>query len=262
MTLEDLANYKGEWVEPARTNYHGYDILELPPPAQAWAAEEILNILGACVPQWTTGQSLASLGPANPEYWHLLIEAKKLAYADLYQYNADPDFATVPLRQIAVGEICRFAVRKSGSAARLDAGTSGKFFHAGRHDRAVDRRFRRQHGVLGEQQLFRLRLRRDRAGLRFHSAQSRRVIYAQSQESQCDRASQKAIQHPVRGLRDAQRSAADDGDVDGRRHAGAGTRAVVGRHFGSGRQFAGGRGYGAIPPFPSVECAELGDASV
>ena len=100
MTLEDLANYKGEWVEPARTVYHGYDILELPPPAQAWATEEILNILGACVPQWTTGQSLASLGPRNPEYWHFLIEAKKLAYADLYQYNADPDFATVPLRKL------------------------------------------------------------------------------------------------------------------------------------------------------------------
>jgi gamma-glutamyltranspeptidase/glutathione hydrolase len=100
MTLEDLANYKGEWVEPARTVYHGYDILELPPPAQAWATEEILNILGACVPQWTTGQSLASLGPKNPEYWHLLIEAKKLAYADLYRFNADPNFATVPLRKL------------------------------------------------------------------------------------------------------------------------------------------------------------------
>jgi gamma-glutamyltranspeptidase/glutathione hydrolase len=34
MTLEDLAGYHGEWVEPARTRYHGYDILELPPPAQ------------------------------------------------------------------------------------------------------------------------------------------------------------------------------------------------------------------------------------
>jgi gamma-glutamyltranspeptidase / glutathione hydrolase len=100
MTLEDLANYKGEWVEPARTVYHGYDILELPPPAQAWATDEILNILRVCVPQWTTGQSLASLGPTNPQYWHFLIEAKKLAYADLYQYNADPNFATVPLGKL------------------------------------------------------------------------------------------------------------------------------------------------------------------
>ena len=100
MTLEDLANYSGEWVEPARTQYHGFDILELPPPAQAWATNEILNILQDCVPRWAPGQTLASLGPANPQYWHLLIEAKKLAYADLYKYNADPDFHPVPLARL------------------------------------------------------------------------------------------------------------------------------------------------------------------
>ncbi len=100
MTLEDLAGYKGEWVEPARTQYHGFDILELPPPAQAWAANEILNILQACVPRWAPGQTLASLGPANAQYWHLFVEAKKLAYADLYKYNADPDFHPVPLARL------------------------------------------------------------------------------------------------------------------------------------------------------------------
>jgi gamma-glutamyltranspeptidase / glutathione hydrolase len=100
MTLEDLANYRGEWVEPARSRYHGYDILELPPPSQAWATEEILNILQACVPQWIPGQTLASLGPTNPEYWHFLVEAKKLAYADLYRYNADPNFAAVPVAKL------------------------------------------------------------------------------------------------------------------------------------------------------------------
>jgi gamma-glutamyltranspeptidase / glutathione hydrolase len=100
MTLEDLASYQGEWVEPARTSYRGYDILELPPPAQAWATLELLNILQSCVPQWTPGQTLASLGPANPEYWHLLVEAKKLAYADLYHYNADPGFVAVPVAKL------------------------------------------------------------------------------------------------------------------------------------------------------------------
>jgi gamma-glutamyltranspeptidase / glutathione hydrolase len=100
MTLQDLADYRGEWVEPARTQYHGFEILELPPPAQAWAANELLNILQACVPQWAPGETLASLGPANPLYWHLLVEAKKLAYADLYQYNADPHFAVVPLAKL------------------------------------------------------------------------------------------------------------------------------------------------------------------
>ena len=100
MTLKDLANYQGKWVEPARIQYHGFDILELPPPSQAWAADEELNILQTCLPQWAPGETLASLGLTNPKYWHLLVEAKKLAYADLYRYNADPDFASVPLGKL------------------------------------------------------------------------------------------------------------------------------------------------------------------
>ena len=100
MTLKDLGEYHGEWVEPARSRYHGHEIIELPAPSQAWAANEILNILQACVPHWVPGATLASLGPANPEYWHLLVEAKKLAFIDLFAYNADPRFAKVPLDRL------------------------------------------------------------------------------------------------------------------------------------------------------------------
>ncbi|WP_376745899.1 gamma-glutamyltransferase, partial [Serratia marcescens] len=52
MTLEDLASYTGEWVDAATTTYHGYDVSMLPPPAQTWATNEMLNVLEACVPQW------------------------------------------------------------------------------------------------------------------------------------------------------------------------------------------------------------------
>ena len=100
MTLDDLANYRGEWVEPARSTYRGYDLLELPPPSQAWATNEMLNILEACLPKWAPGKTLASLGPKDPQYWHILIEAKKLAYADLVRYNADPNFASIPLAKL------------------------------------------------------------------------------------------------------------------------------------------------------------------
>ena len=67
MTLDDLASYSGEWITPATTNYHGYDVFTLPPPAQTWATDEILNILDACVPQWAPGQTLASARPRQPE---------------------------------------------------------------------------------------------------------------------------------------------------------------------------------------------------
>jgi gamma-glutamyltranspeptidase / glutathione hydrolase len=100
MTMDDLANYKGEFVEAATSNYHGYDLFELPPPSQAWAANEMLNILEACVPKWAPGQTLAALGPRNPKYWHLLVEAKKLAYRDLHAFNADPNFVKVPLERL------------------------------------------------------------------------------------------------------------------------------------------------------------------
>lgn len=100
MTLADLAAYHGEWVEAAHTTYHGHDMYELPPPSQAWAALEMLNVLEACVPVWAPGQTLAGLGPRSPTYWHLMVEAKKLAYADLIAFNADPDFVKVPTERL------------------------------------------------------------------------------------------------------------------------------------------------------------------
>jgi gamma-glutamyltranspeptidase/glutathione hydrolase len=98
MTLQDLANYKGEWVTPASTSYHGdFTVYGTTAPSQAWGIIEALNILEQCVPQWYPGQSLRTLGPANPLFWHALIETKKLAYADTYAFNADPDVVSVPV---------------------------------------------------------------------------------------------------------------------------------------------------------------------
>ena len=133
MTLQDLATYRGEWVTPATTNYHGYDVFTLPPPAQTWAAEEILNILEVCVPKWAPGQTLATLGPANPKYWHLFVEAKKLAFNDLYAFNADPNFSKVPLERLLskahAASLCgkvdpdRATVTKAGGNAKSDGDT-------------------------------------------------------------------------------------------------------------------------------------------
>jgi gamma-glutamyltranspeptidase/glutathione hydrolase len=98
MTNADLAEYQSEWVEPITTNYHGYDIFQLPPPGQGFAALEMLNILEVCAP--VHGLVLADLGPTNPDYWHFMVEAKKLAYSDLQAYNADPEFADVPVERL------------------------------------------------------------------------------------------------------------------------------------------------------------------
>src|SRR5262249_10849673 len=94
MTKADLAEFQSEWTEPITTNYHSYDVFELPPPGQGFAALEMLNILEACVPKF--GTSLAALGPTDPQYWHYLVEAKKLAYSDLQATNADAKFGGAP----------------------------------------------------------------------------------------------------------------------------------------------------------------------
>lgn len=98
ISKDDLRQYQSEWVEPLTTNYHGYDIYQLPPPNQGFAALELLNILEVCVP--FHGFNLATLGPRDPQYWHFLIEAKKLAFSDLHRYNADPKFAPPPLNTL------------------------------------------------------------------------------------------------------------------------------------------------------------------
>jgi gamma-glutamyltranspeptidase / glutathione hydrolase len=131
MTLEDLAHYHGEWVEAARTRYHDHELLELPPPSQAWATNEMLNILQACVPNWLAGKTLASLGPTSPLYWHLLVETKKLAYADLYRYNADPSFAAVPLDRLLSQSYAASLCAKVDLAHASTPGPAGNFSMGG-----------------------------------------------------------------------------------------------------------------------------------
>ena len=78
----DFADHTSDWVEPVSTNYRGYDVWELPPTGQGIAALQMLNLLEP--------YDLKALGPDSPDYWHLLIEAKKLAYADRAKFYADP----------------------------------------------------------------------------------------------------------------------------------------------------------------------------
>ena len=98
MTHADLAEFESEWIEPISTNYHGYDVFQLPPPGQGFAALEMLNILEVCAP--VHGVDLSALGPSNPNYWHFLVEAKKLAYSDLQAYNGDPLFSDIPVDRL------------------------------------------------------------------------------------------------------------------------------------------------------------------
>ncbi len=92
MAMEDLAGHKSEWVKPISVNYKGYDLYELPPNGQGMAALQMLNIL--------EGFDLKNIGHNSAEYLHLLVEAKKLAFADRARYIADPEFAKIPIEKL------------------------------------------------------------------------------------------------------------------------------------------------------------------
>jgi gamma-glutamyltranspeptidase/glutathione hydrolase len=127
MNRSDLAEFEAEWVDPISTGYHGYDVFELPPPGQGFAALQMLNILDVCVPK--LGNSLAKLGPSNPMYWHLMVEAKKLAYSDLHAYNADPKFARVPVDRLLsksyAATLCDQIDLNTASKPRVGGGLDG-----------------------------------------------------------------------------------------------------------------------------------------
>ncbi|HEY3864020.1 MAG TPA: gamma-glutamyltransferase [Verrucomicrobiae bacterium] len=89
MTAEDLADYSSEWVEPISTSYRGWTVYELPPNGQGIAALCMLNIME----QFPMG----AFRPQSASALHVMIEAKKLAYADMLRYVADPKFASVPV---------------------------------------------------------------------------------------------------------------------------------------------------------------------
>lgn len=104
MSISDLAEFSSEWVEPISTTYRGWTVYELPPNGQGIAALIMLNILEENFP-------LAEFGHNSTKALHALIEAKKLAYADLLRYVADLKFSEVPVAGMLSKEYARQRAR-------------------------------------------------------------------------------------------------------------------------------------------------------
>jgi gamma-glutamyltranspeptidase / glutathione hydrolase len=92
LTMQDLAAFEPEWVEPISTTYRGWRVWEIPPNSQGIAALAMLNIMERF--------ELGKLSPVAAPLLHLEIEAQKLAYADLARYVADPRTNPAPVAQM------------------------------------------------------------------------------------------------------------------------------------------------------------------
>jgi gamma-glutamyltranspeptidase/glutathione hydrolase len=134
LTLEDLANQKIEWVQPISTSFRGKTVWELPPNNQGVAVLEMLKILEP--------YDLKALGHNSAAYLHLLIEAKKLAYADLARWVGDPAAMTVDVKRlVSPGFIAarRALLDPRKAAERVDPGdaaTAGETIYLAAADSA------------------------------------------------------------------------------------------------------------------------------
>jgi gamma-glutamyltranspeptidase/glutathione hydrolase len=96
LDARDFAEHKSDWVEPISTNYRGYDVYEMPPNTQGFLVLEMLNIL--------EGFDIKSLAHNSAEYLHLLVEAKRIAFADRAASLADPEFVPPALLKTLISK--------------------------------------------------------------------------------------------------------------------------------------------------------------
>src|SRR6185295_15135664 len=92
MAATDLEDFQPEWVTPIHSTYRGWTIHELPPNTTGIAALMMLNIME----QFPIGD----WGYHTTKSLHVMIEAKKLAFADLLRYIGDPGFAKLPVEKL------------------------------------------------------------------------------------------------------------------------------------------------------------------
>ena len=97
-TMADFDQMHARWVEPVSTTFNGYTIHEMPPSTQGFAVLEIMNLIEQCPAR--LGLTRAQINPKSADFWHLMVEAKKVAYTDLMRYNGDPDFSKIPVAML------------------------------------------------------------------------------------------------------------------------------------------------------------------
>lgn len=89
---EDFSAYRAEWVKPISTTYRGHEVFQLPPNTQGFSALQILNLL--------EGFDVQSWGEGTADYYHHIVEAVKVAFADRDEWLTDPEHVDIPLDRL------------------------------------------------------------------------------------------------------------------------------------------------------------------
>ncbi|ODP33464.1 gamma-glutamyltransferase [Pandoraea sp. ISTKB] len=92
LRASDLSRAQAREEVPLRVAYRDGELLGLRPPTQGVTTLEIMGILNRF--------DLKSMPEGSADYYHVLVEAVKLAFLDRNRYVADPDFVDVPVDRL------------------------------------------------------------------------------------------------------------------------------------------------------------------
>ncbi|MFL5267541.1 MAG: gamma-glutamyltransferase, partial [Stellaceae bacterium] len=92
----DLEAFEAEEQEPIGIDYRGFTVLEAPPNSTGFVLLEELKIL--------ENFDLAAMGLLSPDAVHVMVEAKKLAFADRERWGTDPHSLEAPLAELLSAE--------------------------------------------------------------------------------------------------------------------------------------------------------------
>ena len=97
ISQEDLKTYESVWREPYEVFFRGYRLHIMPPPSSgSIAVGQILRMMET--------QGLDSMEYHSADYYHLLAEAMRRAFADRAHFLGDPDFYPVPIEALSQGD--------------------------------------------------------------------------------------------------------------------------------------------------------------
>lgn len=92
LSTNDFAAYQAEWVDPISTTYRDHEVFEMPPPTQGLSTLQILNLLESF--------DVAAWGDGSVDYYHHIVEAVKVAFADRDEWLTDPRYVDIPLEEL------------------------------------------------------------------------------------------------------------------------------------------------------------------
>ncbi len=98
ITEADLAEYEPETQEPLAIEYRGLRVLEAPLNSTGFVVLEELKIL--------ENFDVVNMGLGSADLAHVMVEAKKLAFADRERWGRDPRTADAPFGELLSAEYC------------------------------------------------------------------------------------------------------------------------------------------------------------